>query len=421
LKSITFYLRKGVKFHDGTDFNAQAAKWCMDKFLEAKSFWTAGWESVEVIDDYTLRLNLSFFTNAILTNLSSGPGTMISPTAVEKNGIEWAKYHPVSTGPFKFKGFERDNYLEMERFDDYWGPRPYLDGIKYIFMADPMTAAMVLQAGEAQVYILENVQVMGPDLEKKGYDLIPAPVGQMLLVPDSNNPDSPFKDKRVREALEYAIDRETIANTLGKGYWEACYQSAPSWTFGYVSEIKGREYNPTKAKQLLTEAGYPNGFKTRIITQDLFDDEPLLAAMANLKDVGIEIDLEKVTEAKYNEYYYKGWNDALFYANHGFPSPNFTWVYDLFLGRNSMRYGQCLWKPEAMLAPIEQAVLAVDFDTQVALSQEAVRVAFDEAVVCPLWSFVHGNAVDKTVHDAQFGEWKSPAYWAFGETWLSQK
>ncbi len=418
-KSVTFYLRKGVKFHDGTDFNAEVAKWCLEQYWANKSPYTSSWESLEVIDTYTLRLNVTEYTNSLLTNLGGTPGIMYSRAAVEKNGIEWAKYNPVSTGPFKFVSWVRDTSMEFERFDDYWGDRPYLDRIKLVLVADPMTGAMALQAGEADIMILENVQVQGPDLEKKGYKVALGRVGLMLFVGDSKNPDSPFADQRVREAVEYAIDRQAISDALGKGYWEPCFQACPSWGYGYVPGFQGRQYNPAKAKQLLAEAGYPNGFKTRFITEDMFDDEPLLAAQANLSAVGIEADLEKVTHAKYNEYYYKGWNNALFYSTQGLVTPNYAAFMDLFWGEFSLRYPS-LYKPQKMLDSIAQAIKAIDYEDEVALSREATQIIYDEAVAIPLWTFVHGNAIAPYVHDTEWGEYKSPSYWNFHTTWKSK-
>ncbi len=419
-KSITFYLRKGVKFHDGTDFNAAAAKYNLDNQLARGGSQVAGWESIEVIDDYTVRLNVTEFQNTILTNLDS-VGRMVSPTAIEKNGLEWCDYHPVSTGPYKFVEFVRDTSLEMERFDGYWGDRPYLDRIKYAFIADPMTAAMALQAGEGQVFMLDMVQDMGRDLERKGYNVATSPMGMMALMPDSGNPDSILANKKVREAIEYAIDKETIAEVLGQGYWRPYYQIAPVITIGYTPELEeqGRKYDPAKAKQLLEEAGYPSGFKTTVMNRTLVKNDSLLAVQADLKKVGIELDLNIVSDAVYQQHLWGTWTD-FHYGDPAAVTPNFC----AFLQRY-YRSGSMFWKsvqkiPE-MDAVIDEALRKRTIEEQTPLCQEAVRIAFDEAMVIPLWSFVRGFAVDETVQDAKWCEYKSPSDWDFRHAWLTEK
>jgi ABC-type transport system substrate-binding protein len=419
--SITFKLRKGVKFHDGTVFNAEAAKYNMDHWLAKGGSQVAGWKSIDIIDDYTIRLNLTDFKNTILSQLASSTGKMVSPTAIETNGKDWAEYHPVGTGPYEFKSFVRDTSLDMERFDGYWGAKPYLDVIKYIFIVDPMVGAMALQAGEAQVFMIDEVQDMGRDLEKKGYQIILSPLGMRALIPDSIHPDSPLADKRVREAVEYAIDKESIAKTLGQGYWRAYYQIAPDHAFGYVPELEaqGRKYDPTKAKQLLAEAGYPNGFKTFVITKELIGNNPLLAVQANLKAVGIDLELKVVSEASYQEYMFKGWSNGFHYGDPSAVEPNFCAFLQRFYQTGCM-WWPSLKKPAELDELINQALAAPDFESQKALCQEAVKVAFDDAMVIPCWSFIHGYAVDKTVHDTGFGEYASPAFWDYGKTWLSK-
>src|SRR4030042_2986977 len=126
MKSIPFNLRKGGKFHDGTHFNATAAKWNLDNAIASKS--QPFWASVDIIDDYTLRLNLSLWTNTILTSLDSAGTWMVSPTAFEKNGADWMRNNPVGTGPFKFVSFERDVAYKAAKNPDYWMKgKPYLD------------------------------------------------------------------------------------------------------------------------------------------------------------------------------------------------------------------------------------------------------------------------------------------------------
>ena len=114
MKSITLTLRKGVKFHDGTDFNAEAAKFNLDAFKGAKRSGTEAWTSVQVVDEYTVRINLSKYTNTMVDDLVGL--RMASPTAIKTKGIEWARWNPVGTGPFQFVSFERDVSTKYKKF-----------------------------------------------------------------------------------------------------------------------------------------------------------------------------------------------------------------------------------------------------------------------------------------------------------------
>ena len=419
-KYIQFNLRKGVKFHDGTDCDAQAIKWNLEHYKAGKPTAVPNWQSVEIINDQTIRLNLSKITNEILSQFTGEIGAIISPSAFEKNGLEWAKYNAIGTGPFKFKSFVPLTSLEFERFDNYWGNKAYLDGIKYSFIADPMTASMALQVGDGDVLILEALQVMGPDLEAKGFKIELAKVGIFVLSPDSKSPSSPFADKRVREALEYAIDRESIAKTLGKGYLEAVYQASPPWTIGYIPDLKGRMYDQVKAKQLLTEAGYPNGFKTFITLQETQDRNPLLSVQANLKSVGIDAELNIVTPAKYNDFWQgKGGNVGLLYVNQGSPTGNTSSFLNSYYGKTSARVPDLL-RPAKLMEVASQGILALDFNSQKASAQEVTRLIFDDAVVIPCWSFVNGYVKTTKVNDTNFGKFPSASFWTYGKAWLSK-
>ena len=121
--SITFKLRKGVKFQDGTDFNAAAVKFNLDRYYQVfkTSTPTNQWNGIDVIDDYTVRVNLKSFMNTILGQFDGSAGMMVSPTAFQKNGADWAKMNPVGTGPYILKSFSRDVSAEFSRFDGYLG------------------------------------------------------------------------------------------------------------------------------------------------------------------------------------------------------------------------------------------------------------------------------------------------------------
>jgi ABC-type transport system substrate-binding protein len=151
-KTITFNIRKGVNFSDGTPCDASAVAWNLDQFIQTKNAAADAWLSVAVLDPYTVLLKLTDYKATALAAFDSYAGMIISPTAYKLNGADWAKTHPVSTGPFILKNFVRDTVTEFVRNPNYWQPgKPYLDGIKFVVLADPTAARMTFEAGQVDI------------------------------------------------------------------------------------------------------------------------------------------------------------------------------------------------------------------------------------------------------------------------------
>jgi ABC-type transport system substrate-binding protein len=298
-KKITFHLRKGIKFQDGTNFNAEAVKYNLEAVLKANipgSSVLNKVSSYDVVDEYTLRMNLKEYDSTLLLRLAGTPlGLIASPTAVKKEATPEtiAKLHCVGTGAFVFDSWKRDSFVKYRKWDGYWQKgKPYLDEIKIQNIADLTVSIMSFKSGEAQA--VENIDpVDAKQLEKEGYE-IHQPNLYFLhsILPDGNNPNSPFAKKNVRLALEYAIDKRTIARGVGMGYYEPLCQLAATKNPWYNPALPFREYDPKKAKQLLAEAGYPNGFKTKLISDIMARRDTLVAIQTYLKEVGIETELE---------------------------------------------------------------------------------------------------------------------------------
>jgi peptide/nickel transport system substrate-binding protein len=140
-KTITFKLRQGVTFHDGTPFNAQAVKFNLDNLIPPKATLLSGITSVDAVDEYTVKLNLPAYNNLILFHFAANPATyMYSPEALTKHGADWAATHPVGTGPFILKEFQPNVSLTLVKNPNYWQKGlPYLDGIEIKQVTNPMT------------------------------------------------------------------------------------------------------------------------------------------------------------------------------------------------------------------------------------------------------------------------------------------
>jgi peptide/nickel transport system substrate-binding protein len=183
-------------------------------------------KSVDVVDDYSVKFSLTDANSHIVYDIWRL--WIFSPTAYQKNGKDWASAHPVSTAAFKVVDFQRDVLIKMEKFDGYWRPgRPYLDGIELRLVKDPATASVLIQSGQADMWVQGTTQEMA-DLRDRGFDVLTGTSTFNIIAPDSSNPNSPFAKKAVREAMEYALDRPTMAKALGFGFWTPLDQLAPT-------------------------------------------------------------------------------------------------------------------------------------------------------------------------------------------------
>jgi ABC-type transport system substrate-binding protein len=286
-KAMIIGLRKGIKFHDGSDFNATVAKWNLDLQIAAKK--TTDWTKIDIIDDYTIRINVTSYKNTMLTNLATGITQMVSKEYVDKNGAEAAKWHPVGTGPFLFASYERDSKLTYKRNPNYWqAGKPYLDGVQYMVLSDATVRKLAFQKGEIHEIAVEGLDAQ--ELQKAGYEMYTEAGGTFALLPDSKNNDSPWSNLNVRLAASYALNRENLNSALGYGFTKPAYQIYPSFAQTALPNLDKHLYNPDKARSLLKEAGYPSGFKT---TQWVFSrvvpNDYATAVNGMLREVGINI------------------------------------------------------------------------------------------------------------------------------------
>lgn len=313
-KSITFTLRQGVKFQDGTDFNAQSVKYDLEKYAQSPNPELKNVTSVDVVDPYTVKINMSSYQPAIFSFLAVGkPGWMVSPTAAQTMTSDEMRLHPVGTGPFKFESYTPDVSMKFTRFDDYWQKgKPYLDGVEYDIITDSVTAVVAFKAGTAQV----NYNLSPSDaynLQQAGYHINACQASIYQFIPDSADPNSPWSNVDVRRAGQYAIDTVALAKAEGFGwadpYWNQVF---PKGNPAYNPDIVGYPYNPAKAKELLAQAGYPNGFKTNLyVTVPPVGD--LETAVQNyLGQVGIQAEIKPLPGGSYFQASQQGWQNGLY-------------------------------------------------------------------------------------------------------------
>jgi peptide/nickel transport system substrate-binding protein len=270
-RGYTFFLRPDVRFQDGTAFNAQAVKFNLERVLDPANhsqlarFMIEKVQTVTVIDDYTVRLDLSEPFAPLLDSLSQVYLGMASPAALEKWGKDYA-FHQVGTGPFRFVEYVAGDHLTLERNPEYaWAPSIYrnktaqLQKVVFRFYADPATRAPALLSGEADV-MGEVLPRDAQDLEKNGrFSVYPVNIPGQPLQFFFNTRRAPTDDILVRQALLAATDRESLVQTVFGPYSPVATGPLTAATAGASAVIPADAFNLGEAKELMAQAGWVDG------------------------------------------------------------------------------------------------------------------------------------------------------------------
>lgn len=326
----TFTLRKGVKFHDGTDFNAEAAKATLDRvmdpanrLLRANQFNRVA--KVEAVNPQTLRITLKEPFGPFINALAHASAAMISPTALKKWGNKDIAFHPVGTGPFEFVEWKQTDAIVGKKFAGYWKQGyPKIDQVSWKPVPENSTRAAMLQTGEADfVFTLPYEQVATLEKSDK-VEVVSAPsIIQRFLT--FNMLQKPFDNPKVREAIGYAINKEALAKVAFNGYAFAAQGFVPQGV-EYAVKMQPIPYNVQKAKELLKEAGYPNGFESTLWSgyNNTTSQKTIQFLQQQLAQVGIKVSLEALEPGKRAELvdswpdpktakvrlYYIGWSSS---------------------------------------------------------------------------------------------------------------
>jgi ABC-type transport system substrate-binding protein len=420
LKTITLTLRQGVKFHDGSDWNATAAKWNIDQLIAAKIGDYINVSSVDMVDTYTVKLNVSTYTNTLLNSIAST--YIVSKAAYDTHGankdaIEWMRWNPVGTGPFKFVSYTPNVVIKGIKNTDYWQKgKPYVDAIEYNIIGDQMTRAQSLQAGEMDA-IGGDLSKVEYDLQQKGFQIVKGYISTGGLVPDSKNADSPLSNLKVRQAIDYAIDRAAICTTLGYGFWAPTEQFAVPGTTSWITSLPTNNYNVDKAKQLLTEAGYANGFKITLYGSVAITSKDFATAVQGyLSKIGITLDVNLMDHASYTDLSLKGWKNG-FAAGAKSVDGNMDYALNLAWTQTTP-YHPSMDKPDAFQALYNTAAAAKTFDP--ALTQKAIKYMYDNEMYIPVYCNSRGQVMQTYVHDTGFYTFHNWASWRPSDVWLNK-
>ena len=261
------HLRRGVKFHDGTTFTAEAVKANFDRITTPGStlkrfFLFENVASLKVLDPYTVRFTLKRPNSAFINRLAHPSAVMICPKSLSEKEVSIA-FHPCGTGPFVMKNYNPSDVLRVEKNPNYWrAGYPKLDAITWRPVVENSTRVAMALTGEADyAFPLPSEQVkMVKDKGTLRVDVTPS---IMLRFVEMNLTKPVFKDVRVRQALNYAVNKEALVKVAFAGYADVAEGIAPL-SVDYAVKLGPWPYDPQKAKALLKEAGYPNGFEVEL-------------------------------------------------------------------------------------------------------------------------------------------------------------
>jgi peptide/nickel transport system substrate-binding protein len=338
-KNITFTLRQGVKFHDNTTFNADAVVFSFERQYNTTHLYYqygewAYWgymfsdiQKVEKIDDYTVKIVLSRPNAAIMTSLAMFTVAIVSPTNAETWKADAFK-HPCGTGPFKFVEWVKDDHITVEANKEYWRGAPKIDKVIYRVITDPSARLLAIQAGEIQGMEYPDPSSLVSIEANTDLKLLTQPgmnVGYLAMnngygYNDTNHNGmhdaneswvktpgyfEPFTNKSVRQAVNYAINKTSIVENLYKGTAIVAKNGMPPFMLGWNDSVVDYPYNPVKARELLTEAGYPNGFNTTLWVMPvsrpyMFDPSKIGEAIQSyLEAVNIHVEIFQIDWSTY--------------------------------------------------------------------------------------------------------------------------
>ncbi len=397
----TFKLRRGITFHDGTPLNAEAVKFSIERQINPNhpayklgkypfaNFFFGNVKAVEVLSEERVAFLLNEARASFIAVLAQGAASIVSPTAVMKWGPDYPT-HPVGTGPFRFASWDRGQRVVLEKNPTYWKYPVKVERVIYRPIVEDQARLTELLTGTLDVIVGVPADFVS-QLEQNAKITLLKQVGAHVWYLGMNNQKKPFDDKRVRQALNYAVNKDAIVKDVLKGTGAASRGPVLPGTWGADPALKAYPYDPERAKKLLAEAGYPSGFSTTLWVPESGSGMQAPVAMStvmqsNLKAVGVNVSLQTMEWGAYlaklrtkeQELFALSWMA-------GTEDPDMV-MYPLLHSSQWTPVGpnRALYKNARFDTLLQQARLTTDQAKRAQLYREAQRVLVDDAP----WVFV---------------------------------
>lgn len=299
--TYTFYLRQDVKFHDGTPMTADDVVYSINRTIEKGWAFdmTAAIDRVEKVDDYTVNLILSKPFGAMIGSLASPYFSIMSKAYAEANGEDAVERAPMGTGAYKFVEWVSGDHIKVEANEEYFGGAPSIKEITFKPITDKNTGLVALQAGETDVFLNINNSDIETVKEDENLAFYSTDLAAVLSL-NMNIEKAPLDDVKVRQAINYAINRDNIIVGALEGNGTIANSAIPPTCDGYSDKVAGYEYNLEKAKSLLQEAGQENLSLTIKIKEDAKVQKVAQIVQSDLKQAGIDVEIEIMEGGAYS-------------------------------------------------------------------------------------------------------------------------
>ncbi|HJU16389.1 MAG TPA: ABC transporter substrate-binding protein [Stellaceae bacterium] len=399
-----FVLRKSAKFHNGDPVTSEDVKFSFERYRgAAHEVMKPRIASIETPDPQRIRFTLkkpwpdflTFYSNA------SGAGWIVPKKYVEKVGDEGFKKAPIGAGPYKFVSFTPGVELVLEAFDGYWRKTPSVKRLVMKVIPDETTRLAALKRGEVDIaYSIRGE--LAQELQKTpGLTLKPVVLQapNWIYFPDQWDPKSPWHDLRVRQAANLALDRDGMSKVLFLGYCKVTNSIVP-YTFEYYWQPPAAVYDPDKAKKLLAEAGYPNGFDAGLLYCDISYSNMAEIGLANLQAIGIRAKLRPVERAGFIAGYSgKKYARGIIQGASGAFGNAATRLASFAVKGGAYAYGSY---PDIDALYPQQAD-ELDKEKRAAILAKMQQLVYEKAIYAPIWQLGFLNGVGPRVGQSSFG------------------
>ncbi len=402
--SYTFHLHEGVTFHDGTTMDAEDVKFTLDRARaedsqNAQKALFAGIEEVTVIDPLTVQVTLKAPDGAFLFNMAWGDAVIVAPES-----IETIKSQPVGTGPFSFTSWTQGDSISLTRNPDYWGDAPALSKATFRFISDPTAAFAAMMAQDIDAYAGFPAPENLPQFEAdpRFQVLVGSTEGETILA--MNNGLEPFDDPLVREAVAHAIDRQAIIDGAMFGLGTPIGTHFAPHNPDYVDLTDLSDYDPEKARTLLADAGYPEGFTTTLkLPPPSYARRGGEIIAAQLREVGIQTEITNLEWAQWLEEVFRGKDFGLTIVSHTEPMdiniyarPDYYFQYDNPAFQDLMEKLTATTDPAARSEMLKQAQTMIAEDHVNAFLFQLAFPTVADAKLQGLWKNQPTQATDLT-------------------------